>query len=393
MKTWGKTKLFMGLAGIASLAVFANVTIERSLYSDTFMVEANQNVTSRRLDDSFARVLASESKADKIAVKYLELSPENIAKINGSWEIMRGFEDIDDQVEEFYNKYSSQASSVVKVEMELAVGGVWVRGEDFERFFYISDLTESGTISIVRKLGDKHFEVLEARRLVNIKKDAPLARRAAPSAEVEQVREYKKGVELQKNLEMVAERALVPDLSKDPMTGDAVSGSLSLVDGNIEALNVVVRTQDGQEKSIDLGFMEIKDGGQFQDSDSYGEAIHGIITNNGNDAFRIRFATGPLQGAMINFMTYEQLDIVREQEEEARWKAEEAAALKEEIQEPSFDQIEPAANEQVQDEYKDEYQAEQSEEQYQEEVVTLIERSGFNFAPASDRTPASTDGE
>ncbi len=372
MKTWSKTKLFMGLAGIASVAVFANVTIERTLYSDAFMVERSDLAVSRRLDDSFARVLASETKVDKIAVKYLELSDANRAKIDGAWEVMRGFEDIEDQVHEFYNKYENNRASVVKVDMELAAGGVWVRGEDFERFFYISDLTESGTISIVRKLADKHFEVLEARRIIQVKAreiSAPVAQTKVE--ENAQVRDYKKGVELQRDLEMVAERALVPELSQEAITGELVSGSLSLAEGNIQALNVLVRAPDGQERSIDLGYMEIKDGGQFQDQTGE-EVIHGIITNNGTDAFRIRFATGPLQGAMINFMTYEQLDIMREREEEARWKAEEAAALKDEVQEQNFDEVQESASS---------FQVEDS--------VTLIERSGFNFGADPQREPAS----
>src|SRR5690606_875876 len=136
------------------------------------------------------------------------------------------------------------------------------------------------------------------------------------------------------DLELVIERALVPDLSKDVITGDLVSGNLSLSNGNIEALSASVRGADGNERSIDISYAEIKDGGQFH-VDYMGEMGHGIITNNGEDAFRVRFATGPLQGAMLNFMSYEQLDIMREREEEAKFKAEEEAAMKE-VEQPEM---------------------------------------------------------
>lgn len=375
MKTWSKTKMVIGLAGLASLAVVANVTFERSLYSDAFMIDHGQAVVSRRLDDSFARVVASESRAEKIAVKYLELNEENKAKINGAWEIMRGFEDINDKVQEFYNKFESRTSAVVKVDVELAAGGVYVRGEEFENFFYISDLTDAGTLSVVRKLGDRHYEVLEARRIVEVRRPEVVAKREQVIEKEQPARDYKKGVELQKDLELVIERALVPDLSKDVITGDMVSGNLSLSNGNIEALSASVRGVDGVERNIDISYAEIKDGGQFQ-VDYMGEMVHGIITNNGEDAFRVRFATGPLQGAMLNFMSYEQLDIMREREEEARFKAEEEAVMKE-IEQPESNQAVAAPP------------AVEEAPMQMEDTVTIFEQAGFDFG--QERKPASVE--
>lgn len=363
--------MVIGLVGLASLAVVANVTFERSLYSDAFMVDHGQAVVSRRLDDSFDRVVASESRAEKISVKYLELNEENKAKINGAWEIMRGFEDINDKVQEFYNKFEKNTSAVVKIDVELVAGGVYVRGDEFENFFYISDLTDAGTLSVVRKLGDRHYEVLEARRIVEVRRPQVVAQREQVVEQEQPVREYKKGVELQKDLELVIERALVPDLSKDVITGDMVSGSLSLSNGNIEALSAAVRSADGNERSIDISYAEIKDGGQFQ-VDYMGDMVHGIITNNGEDAYRVRFATGPLQGAMLNFMTYEQLDIMREREEEARWKAEEEAAMKE-VEQSDMNQGAALEEAPIQ----------------MEDTVTIFEQAGFNFN--QERKPASIE--
>tara|TARA_R110000868_G_scaffold100129_5_gene275466 strand:- start:1850 stop:2995 length:1146 start_codon:yes stop_codon:yes gene_type:complete len=379
MKTWSKTKLAMGMVGLLSLAVVANVNFERSLYSDSFMIDSSAKIVSRRLDDSFARVVASEQKADKIAVKYLEFNDANKAKINGAWEVMRGFEDINDKVSEFYNKFDHKTEAVVKIELDLAVGGVYVRGEEFENFFYISDITDAGTISLVRKLGDQHFEVLEAKKLIEARAQKPVVAKAQEVSERESVREYKKGVELQKDLEMVMERALLPELSKDVIVGDMVNGSLSLANGNIEALSAVIRNEKGEERSIDLSYAEIKDGGQFQ-VDYMGEIVHGIITNNGTDAYRVRFATGPLQGAMLNYMTYEQLDVMHEREEEAKWKAEEAAAMKEEpvVKEQEETAVAPAYLEKIEEEDIGDQHV---------DSVTLIETTGFNFG--SERKPAS----
>lgn len=380
MKTWSKTKLTMGMVGLLSLAVVANVNFEKSLYSDSFMIDTSANVVSRRLDDSFARVVASEQKEEKIAVKYLEMSEANQAKINGAWEIMRGFEDINDQVSEFYNKFKNPTAAIVKVNIEMAAGGVYVTGEDFENFFYISDITDEGTLTVVRKLAESHYEVLEAKKLKQSARQVSVVAKAEPAQEAAPQREYKKGVELQKDLDMTIERALLPELSKDVITGELVSGSLILSNGNIEMLSAVIRNSEGLEKSIDISYAEIKDGGQFQ-VDLGGEIIHGIITNNGTDAYRVRFATGPLQGAMLNYMTYEQLDIMREREEEAKWKAEEAAALKD--QEAPVENLERSAT--VAPEFQT-IQEENVDGQY-EDSVTLIENKGFNFSP--DRKPAS----
>ena len=380
MKTWSKTKLTMGMVGLLSLAVVANVNFEKSLYSDSFMIDTSANVVSRRLDDSFARVVASEQKEEKIAVKYLEMSEANQAKINGAWEIMRGFEDINDQVLEFYNKFKNPTAAIVKVNIEMAAGGVYVTGEDFENFFYISDITDEGTLTVVRKLAESHYEVLEAKKLKQSARQVSVVAKAEPAQQAAPQREYKKGVELQKDLDMTIERALLPELSKDVITGELVSGSLILSNGNIEMLSAVIRNNEGLEKSIDISYAEIKDGGQFQ-VDFGGEIIHGIITNNGTDAYRVRFATGPLQGAMLNYMTYEQLDIMREREEEAKWKAEEAAALKD--QEAPVENLERSAT--VAPEFQT-IQEENVDGQY-EDSVTLIENKGFNFSP--DRKPAS----
>lgn len=385
MKAWSKTKLTMGMAGLLSLAVVANVNFEKSLYSDSFMIDTKASVVSRRLDDSFARVVASEQKVEKIAVKYLELSEENKAKINGTWEVMRGFEDINDKVSEFYNKYNNPTAAVVKVNMEMVAGGVYVTGDEFENFFYISDITAEGTLSIVRKLGEAHFEVLEAKKLKETSRQAEVIAKAKvdTSDQRESVREYKKGVELQKDLDMVIERALLPELSKDVIVGDLVSGSLNLAGGNIEGLSAIIRNSEGLEKSIDISYAEIKDGGQFQ-VDYMGEIVHGIITNNGTDAYRVRFATGPLQGAMLNFMTYEQLDIMREREEEAKWKAEEAAAMKDETSEEQLEQQQGSTV--VAPEFQEQIKEEEIGAHY-EDSVTLIENTGFNFG--SERKPAS----
>ena len=374
MKTWNKTKKVMGLASLLSLAVVASVNFERSLYSDAFMIDQDVKVVSRRLDDSFARVVASEQKDEKISVKYFELTEENKARFNGQWEVMRGFEDINDEVNEFYNKFESRTSSIVKVEVEMVAGGVVVRGEEFENFFYISDITNAGTLSIVRKLGEKHYEVLETKRIVKAP-ELKLVQKPVESQEVKEVvRDYKKGVELSKDIDLVIERALVPELSKDVIVGDFLRGSLSLVGGNIESLSASVSSADGKERSIDLSYAEIKDGGQFQ-VDYMGEIVHGIITNNGQDAYRVRFATGPLQGAMLNFLSYEQLEIMQEREEEAKFKAEEAQALKEEQADEAAPMLETQPV------------VEQDVVENREDTVTLFEKSGFDFG--QERKPAS----
>jgi hypothetical protein len=62
------------------------------------------------------------------------------------------------------------------------------------------------------------------------------------------------------------------------------------------------------------------DGGYFK-AEVNGEEVTGIIFNNGKDGYRMSFVTGPLAGAMLNFVTKEQFDRIQEAEEEANREA------------------------------------------------------------------------
>lgn len=79
-----------------------------------------------------------------------------------------------------------------------------------------------------------------------------------------------------------------------------------MIDGAIQEFSATLFQGTDKEVRLEFSYAEIEDGGVFV-TEMNGEKVNGIVTNNGKNAYRVRFATGPAAGAMLNFSTEEQL--------------------------------------------------------------------------------------
>ena len=263
------------------------------------------------------RNLASEEQ-QKVALVYLPVNAENNAKINGKWEIQRivGSDSVV-TYDKFANPEDHKKSIIVNMKL---VGTSEVKVDnDSELTYKISLLSEFGTIALFKKMGNG-YEILEAKMIV----------------------EKKEEVVINEEVELILERALNQAKSPKLLTGSDVSGSMTLAKNSLSGLSVSITNANGEEQSIDIAAADLLDGGSFK-ADVDGEEVSGVVFNNGKDGYRVSFVTGPLAGAMLNFVTKEQLDLIEEknieqgqdayfQEEEQRIAAEAANEAVEERQ-------------------------------------------------------------
>jgi hypothetical protein len=359
--------------------------------SNDFMDETKVEVV-QRLDD-VARQVASTGAA-RPAVQYLPKNKLNSSIIDGEWEVRRIQNENNEVVFEANN-----SEEYVPMEFSL-IGTSLVRvGVEEEMDFRVSYLDESGrTIAIFRQFG-KGYEILEA---VKVRKEAEVKaiKEAVANTENEEEKVNTTGVVIEDVQDLVLERALHPTKDPNILKGEIVSGNVVIDTTMIEEFDVVVGVGKNYEQPLSfLGAAEIKAGGQFSAETNSGE-VTGIITNNGKDGYRIRFATGPLQGAMLNFVTEEKYEEMIEAEEEAK-----LAAL--ETQDLSSDQIEVIENQNdaqasrsaaaIEEGEQNIYEISEEEMEEEEEIIEpeteeefarITEEVGFDFTQPT-RAPAS----
>ena len=183
--------------------------------------------------------------------------------------------------------------------------------------------------------------------------------------------------------------------------GNDISGTLSILGGNIENLDVTIHKGTDKEISQNVPFIQINNGGQFSFEGETG-MISGIITNNGKDGYRIRFATGVFAGAMLNFVTeheYENLLELQEKLEYEKMIKQEEIAEQREIQKE--DQQEKQEEKRAAQALKVEKESSKERARYdnydhqendveeiesEEEMVIKVKKSGFNFAKGRSKS-------
>jgi len=238
------------------------------------------------------RSVASE-KVSRVAQIYLPLNPVNIKKINTTWEITR-IVGADEKVTLDKNASPEDGRKPLKVKFEL-VGTSTVRvNNDSQLEYKISLLSDFGTIALFKKIGNG-FEILEARRVQELN--------------------TAKALVVGEEVELVLERALNQARSNKVLVGNDVSGQVSLSAKSITGLSVELRNPSGETQNIEIDTADLMDGGAFK-SEVNGEEVSGVVFNNGKDGYRISFVTGPLAGAMLNFVTKEQMEKVQDIEKD-----------------------------------------------------------------------------
>lgn len=232
------------------------------------------------------RSLASDvTPSMRIAIMKVEMS--QAFKVNGNWEITRivGSDEV-----VTYDKFNNPEDSkkVIKVPMKLVGTSRVMVNNDQDLVYNISLLSDFGTIAIFKKMGNG-FEIIEARM----------------------IKEKKEEVVISDEVELVLERALNQSKSSKILTGADATGEMVLTKKSIEGLSVSLTNTSGEVQNIEIASAQLMDGGSFK-ADVDGEEVSGVIFNNGKDGYRLSFVTGPLAGAMLNFVTQAELEKIED---------------------------------------------------------------------------------
>jgi uncharacterized protein related to proFAR isomerase len=318
MKSKTSKTAIIGILGVSSIVL-----------ASTYRDMKSQSVVSSKLVEEtdmapLERSVASEDAPSKVAQLFLPLNEENIKKINSSWEISRVVDNTEKVIfDKFQNVEDSKKS--LKVKMELVGNGIVRLDNDNEQVYRVSILTDFGTIAIFKKLGNG-FEIIEAKRVV----------KSSTQKQFESAAE---------EVDLVLERALNQSKGNKVLVGGDVGGQLTLKGNNISNLSVSLHNQNGEDQSIEIDSADILDGGAFK-ADVNGEEISGVLFNNGKEGFRLSFVTGPMAGAMLNFVTKAQFDEIQEKEESInRDQADQGIQQEEvkEVQAPAIEERQVAA--------------------------------------------------
>jgi len=386
----GSFKLLATSFGVGSVLMIKGIVGDVNLYSQKFMddKEIQPTFTQKKVVSVEAlNDIKRENNSPKI--QYFGMSKENMAKLGGSWEITVITESVHGKDEIIYNKFqnSSDRKKVIKVDFEQIGTSLVKLDNDPESVYRISYLTEHNTIALFKEI-DGGFEIIEGKKLLETKKVLrPLRRVIAETGSNSDSSRNDVTLEDQENGDFYLMDAIDPVRSSTRPTAmkDEVSGSVTISEQSISSLSVVLHKGKSIETSISISEININDGGQIT-ADYEGETISGIISSNGKGAKTIRFATGPLQGATLNFVSQEKWDLVEEQQEAARLAREESeesniarevAAISKRNERV---RVEKNENEEDDSEITEEELEEIEEIDTEEEIATKFEESGFSFA-------------
>lgn len=239
------------------------------------------------------RNLASEAQAGIQRIAMMKVEMHEAFKIDGEWEVTR-IVGADEVVT--YDKLNNpeDAHKKIIVPMKLIRTSHVMVNKDMGLVYKISLLSDFGTIAIYKPINGG-YEILEAKKVKKVQEQS-----VAASEEIE----------------LVLERALNQSKSTKILTGSEVSGEVTLTEGSIEGLTVSLTNTNGEVQSIEIASAQLMDGGSFK-ADVGDEEVAGVVFNNGKDGYRLSFVTGPLAGAMLNFVTKEALSEMQNKTNEA----------------------------------------------------------------------------
>lgn len=298
MKALTSKKAIIAILSVSSIVLAGTIKDLRSHSVKTVEVETAEEMPP------VERSVASEAVA-KVAQIYLPVNAENIAKIDGEWEITR-IVGADERVT--FDKLANpeDAKKSIKVPFKLVGTSLIQVNNDSQLVYNVSLLSDFGTIALFKKIGNG-YEIMEAKRMA---------------------KQVNNNLVVSDEVELVLERALNQAKSNKVLTGNDVSGQVSLSSKAINGLEVELTNENGEAQSIQIDHADLMDGGAFK-AEVNGEEVSGVVFNNGKDGYRISFVTGPLAGAMLNFTTKEQADKIQETEREQQVEQEMNAPVEE----------------------------------------------------------------
>ncbi|WP_412473919.1 hypothetical protein [Halobacteriovorax sp. YZS-1-1] len=355
-----------------SFLVFGGIYQGMSVTSNSFM-EKKEISFEKRVDENSDRIVASSDR-DSVAVQYLPVA-EYSQVINGKWEVVR-IEDHEGL--EIYNEVKSNNKRIV--DMELIGTGLVRLNENDDYTFDVSFLHENKkNISIFRAFEDG-FELIEARKIV----EKVVVEQTSQEIVDEALVEEEVVATTQDRREFVIERAILPSMNNKMFRGHDIDGSVTVGPNGVEGLFFTVYA-NGQEINEVVGDLKLKDGNSFE-VELQGQKSSGIFSKNGENGYRLRFATGPYQGALINYVTYDELEKINIEFEKMERAKEESRFQKELTQEGNVEQdiniiqqnvvsaaYQAPKAEEIEEERYDE------EEYYEGEDNQEFERQGYGF--------------
>lgn len=350
------TKTFTGVAFVAMAVVAAENVLNSNRFNGGF-TNGQETVFVSNVDESYNRNVASFAQLPLPRIQIVEMNEKN--KFNGKWEIVRV---VNTKGETVFDKFQSQNDkrTTVAVGLELVSTSTVRINKESKQEFRVSKFDGRETL-VLFKFIDNGYEVVEIHKLPEAQKVAA-NNVVAPAATNTTPAPAKGIVSNESATDFILESALDVTRSKDIAKGSSVSGRLSMIDGAIQEFSATLFQGTDKELRVEFSYAEIEDGGVFV-TEMNGEKVNGIVTNNGQNAYRIRFATGPAAGAMLNFTT------------------EEALSAQNEVQ--------------VENEVVEEVQEYDSERENANEVEVVRSKSndvkeiGFDFSSDNQRKPAS----
>ncbi len=279
--------LSVGL-GLLSLVAMAESYYDQQFYTADFMdsvVEVDVNL-SQTFGDK--RIVASEN------IKYpliQKVGMEDSSLVDGEWIITKV---IDDQDNVQYDMKEEKDGERVVINLKLIDLSTVRVDEDFGQTFKISLLTREGTIALFKEFGEG-FEIVQA---VKVKKDtlAPQVDVNKPIAEINEEKNANR-YHIEDDLSLVS--AQDPNRNRNILRGDSMEGYAYLKNGELIMENIILHVGTKNQTEALSTEARIKNHGVFNDM----RGNQGILTNVSKDEVKVRFSTGVLAGAMLNFVT------------------------------------------------------------------------------------------
>lgn len=261
-------------------AIFTILSLTTVVFAGTMKDISSRSVAKTHVAVANApieRYVASDVASEAVMMT-LDMSQAN--KINGKWEIVKIISATKEVTFDKANNVDDSNKKII-VPFKLVNATDVMVNNDKSLVYNISMLSNFGTIAIFKKIGNG-YEIIEAKMIKEVKK-----------AEKALVSETK---------ELILERALNSAKSNKVLVGNDAIGEMTLTKNSIEGLRITLSNTNGEVQNIDIAQIELKDGGSFS-TEVDGEVVTGVVFANGQVGYRLNFISGPMAGAMLNFMT------------------------------------------------------------------------------------------
>lgn len=271
-----------------SLVAMAESYYDQQFYTADFMdtvVEVDVNL-SASLGDK--RIVASE-KVKTPLIQRVEMSSAGL--VDGEWIITKV---IDDQDNVAYDMDKEQSGERVVINMKLIDISTVRIDEDYQQTFKISLLTREGTIALFKEFG-AGYEIVQAIKV----KESTLKPEEEVNKPIAEVNEQNNSLKYHIEDDLFLVSALDPNKNRNVLRGDSMEGYAYLKNGELIMENVILHVGTKNQTEALSTEARIKNHGVFNDM----RGNQGIVTNVSNDEVKVRFSTGVLAGAMLNFVT------------------------------------------------------------------------------------------